>query len=364
MKHVLLLVLFAVFGVAGLDAQQSKKGAVVEYSQFALSAFPQPNASAAQAAVFLGGRLEKGKKELFGLTLGTSPSPAIEFLDAGNKVVKSLSAGDLLGKSSVGAKLLRTSGDEMGARSEAVYEIAFPQGKSEFTIRSLASAAAQGSKAKIVMSFSLKGNRGDVAGIRIALPVEGQATAQENGFIIGSKTLAADFSVAVFPKPKSVTAEKNILTIIGAVASGAQSNSEQPLLWMIVEGSSASNPAAAKTEAAASLKTNAQYAADPNLVIVTTANKVNTTPTDTVTYVLVCTNIGLGNATDVVLSNPIPAGTTYLEESATGAGTEIILERENASAPQRGAVKTVKWKLTEPLMPGAEKIVSFKIIIR
>ncbi len=364
MKHSVLLFVTVVFTCAGLNAQQAKKGVTTEYSQFTLSSFSPLNASGSQSAMLLGGRLEKGKKEQFGAMLGTSQAAIIEFLDAGNKAIKALNSSDLLGKSTSGVKLVRTSGDELGTQSEAVYDVAFPQGKGEFAIHSIVAGGASGSKPKIILSFQLKGAVGDVAGIRISLPIDGQVVAQESGFVISAKTQPAAFAAAVFPKPKSVNADKNMLSIVTAVPAGAQSASGTTLLWMVVEGSSSSNAAAAKTEATALLKTNAQYSADPNLVIVTTANKVSTQPTDTVTYLLVCTNIGLGNATDVVLSNPIPAGTSFLEGSAEGQGTSITIEREKATAPQLGLVKSVNWKLNEPLKPGAEKIVSFKIIVR
>src|SRR4029077_7960004 len=42
-------------------------------------------------------------------------------------------------------------------------------------------------------------------------------------------------------------------------------------------------------------------------------------PADTVTYTVVVTNVGDQNATGIILTDPIPAGTTFF--SATGGGT-------------------------------------------
>ncbi|MGE5315974.1 MAG: hypothetical protein ACM3Q4_14875 [Acidobacteriota bacterium] len=348
MRKLILLVSFIAVAALGADAQPAKKGTEAVYPQFSLWALSP------QHSMLLGARMEKGKKEQFGVLLGASKSATVEFLDASGSVIKSAVIADLGGKAS-GAKLLRAMSDGAGSHSEAVYEVPMPQGKAELVVRALTAELQQNAKAKIILSFALKG--GDrVAGVRMALPVEGQASAQENGFVVASKGPAA-FSAAVFPKAKSVTAEKNIVTVNVPVLP-SQNAAEKPLVWMVVEGASSAN------EASAQLKKNAQYAADPNLVIVTTADRMSTQPNDTVTYTLVCTNIGLGDATDVVLSNPIPAGTTYLEGSAEGEGTAIGVDREKAAAPQLGAAKTISWKLNEALKPGAEKNVSFKIIVR
>jgi uncharacterized repeat protein (TIGR01451 family) len=148
------------------------------------------------------------------------------------------------------------------------------------------------------------------------------------------------------------------------VKAGTGNQSDRPLLWMVVEGSSSASPSGAKTDAAASLASNVKNSAKPHLIIVTTADKQSTQPADTVTYTLVCVNVGLGSAADVVLKNPIPDGTRYIESSAAGQGTDISVERESKPAPQQGAATVVQWKLNEPLQPGAEKIVSFKVIVR
>jgi uncharacterized repeat protein (TIGR01451 family) len=360
MKKILLSIALVLSAAAVMTAQQAKHGTSVKYPLFEMTAFPQPSAADAPGQPFLMARGEKGKKDQFGIQFGgaAGTAAAIEFLDAGNKVLKSVTVNDLLGKGTAsGMKLLRSSADGSGARSEAVYELPFVGGTNELAIRAMSIADDGGNNTKLLISFSLKEDVPGLAAVRVMLPVDGQATAQENGFVIASRTQPFSISAAVYPKPQSVVLEKNALIIKCSVSSLSTKQSEAPLLWLVVEGG-------AKNEGAAAVKKNAKYASEPSLVIITSADKKHTQPADTVQYSVVCTNIGLGNATEVVLSNPIPAGTTYVEGSAAGEGTDISVERTKASAPQRGTAASVKWKLKQSLQPGAEKIVSFKVIVQ
>ena len=359
MKNFFLSMLLVVGASVVMNAQHMHDGTSVKYPHFELSAFPQPTLAAAPGQPLLVGRTEKGKKDQFGIQFGAAAGslPVVEFLDAGNKVIKALTINDLLGKGT-GVKLLRSMTDALGSRSEAVYEIPFGHDTNELAIRALALADDGEKGQKILLSLTMKDDVPGLAAIRVVLPVDGQASVQENGFIIASKTQAASFSAAVYPKPQTLVIEKNALVIQCGVSSISTRQSESPLMWLIAEG------AGPKSESAAAMKKNSKYTSEPNLVIITTANKEHTQSADTVMYSVVCTNIGLGHATEVVLSNPIPAGTTFVEGSAVGSGTEITVDRTKATGVQRGAAALVRWKLKEALQPGAEKVVSFKVIVQ
>ena len=366
MKRSTVLAMVTVFAAVLMFAQPAKKGVTVSYPQFDLISFVQPNLAEPASLPFLVGRLVKGKKEQFGISFAGAQgtSPVAEFLDAAGKVVKAITVNDLLGKATNnGVRLLRSRVNETGTRAEASYEINFPQGKNELIIRSIATGVAPGSKAKLLLSFVLKNAAPEIGSLRLSLPIEGSGEAQEGGFVVSAKTQPGSFSSALFPKAQSVTIAKNIVTINGGNIAASAKQSETPLLWMVVEGSESAAAANAKNEVAAALKKNTGNINDPNLVIVTTANKQSTQPTDTVTYSVVCINTGLGNATEVVVSNPIPAGTRYVENSATGEKTEITVTRSTVAAPQQGEAKEVRWKLLEALGAGCEQIVTFKVVI-
>jgi uncharacterized repeat protein (TIGR01451 family) len=362
MKRSTVLALVMALAAVTMFAQPAKKGVTVSYPQFELSSYAQPNA----AGPFLVGRFEKGKKEQFGIVFAGAQGSmsVIEFLDAAGKVLKSITVNDLLGKATNnGVRVLRSRANETATRAEAAYEVTLPQGKSELLIRSVATGVSPGAKARLLLSFVLKNAVPDIGSVRLSLPTDGQVEVQEGGFVLSAKTQPGALSSAVFPKAQSVTVAKNVITVNGGKVSAPANQSEMPLLWMVVEGSESANAATAKSEAGSALKKNANFVVDPNLVIITTANKQSTQPTDTVTYTLICVNTGLGNATEVVLTNPIPVGTRYVENSATGEKTEITVSRTTTAAPQLGEAKEVKWKLLEALSPGSEHTVTFKVVI-
>ncbi|MEJ2551449.1 MAG: SdrD B-like domain-containing protein, partial [Anaerolineales bacterium] len=49
-------------------------------------------------------------------------------------------------------------------------------------------------------------------------------------------------------------------------------------------------------------------------------------PGDTISYTIVITNNGAGRATDVVVSDPLPAGTTYVAESTVATGPLVVTD--------------------------------------
>jgi uncharacterized repeat protein (TIGR01451 family) len=100
------------------------------------------------------------------------------------------------------------------------------------------------------------------------------------------------------------------------------------------------------------------------LSILNSASKVTPFPGDTITYTITYHNIGSSPAQDVVISNPIPALTTYVENSAAGEMAEVSIDRKKVAPPQQGEVTGVNWKVTKRINPGEEGTVSFKAIVR
>lgn len=102
----------------------------------------------------------------------------------------------------------------------------------------------------------------------------------------------------------------------------------------------------------------------PELAAITTTDRNSVTPGDTLTYTIVYHNIGTAAATDITISNPISANTVYVDNSASGAGSTITVEREKVTLPKVGVVKSVSWNFKEAIYPGEERSAKFKVILQ
>jgi uncharacterized repeat protein (TIGR01451 family) len=97
---------------------------------------------------------------------------------------------------------------------------------------------------------------------------------------------------------------------------------------------------------------------NPDLVAITSVDKPSTRAGDTVLTTIQYYNIGTSAAAEVKLDNPIPAGARYIEKSAGGNGSEIDVLRSSS-----GGATSINWKFAEPIMPGEERKVFFKMVI-
>jgi len=112
--------------------------------------------------------------------------------------------------------------------------------------------------------------------------------------------------------------------------------------------------------------------------------KIIYSPGDTIRYTIIAKNIGDGIMSEARVVDPIPAGTSYIAESATGEAADITfsinagqiyLEWPPTYTVRDTAGKTVvkkatpkmitniKWQISEPLEPGSEKKLSFDVLV-
>jgi uncharacterized repeat protein (TIGR01451 family) len=103
---------------------------------------------------------------------------------------------------------------------------------------------------------------------------------------------------------------------------------------------------------------------------------------DELRYTITFTNnsVALVEAGSVVITNPIPVETAYLEGTATGSDTviEYSLDGENFAAPEDLTIKqgeaevvasatdykSIRWVLQSALEPGAKGSVSFGVLMK
>jgi uncharacterized repeat protein (TIGR01451 family) len=104
-------------------------------------------------------------------------------------------------------------------------------------------------------------------------------------------------------------------------------------------------------------------------------------PGDKVGYQISFENTGNEAATDIVIANPIPENTVYVEGSAKGLNTDIefstdggktyaqpsklLIEKDGERVQASAADYTnVRWTLNKPLAIGAESSVQYAVIIK
>lgn len=357
MKRIIFVIIAVVASLSMAIAQTKQASVAVAFPQNIVEYFAQPSAANAVTMPLIHAKAKNG--DLFGISFqGVAVSaPFIELLDANGKVVSTVTVGDISGKSTgKGVKLVSSSTAGSGNRAENVYEISSAVGKYSLIVSSMATAAVSTKEnpAKMLIRLAVRNNPSAITSARITLPVDGTAEVKPGGFIITGKKSTQPFVATVFPKNGKITVEKKNISI---VTTTLKTTNETLLLSLSVDC------ADTKDEAAAALLAY-DKSVENNISIVNVSNKTTAVPSDTVIYQIVCTNIGNGNVSDIVVTNPVAAGARYLEGSASGEETQISFERNPSAAPALGEVKAIKWKFSKSVNVGEEKIVSFKVIVQ
>jgi uncharacterized repeat protein (TIGR01451 family) len=356
MKSPFVLVVLLGALLTGAYAQQSRDVVTVDFKGVPVTIYSDSRSADARLLPLLEG---KTGKERFGICFGgVNPSAkAIEILDKDNRVLKSISVGDLLAGKGSGFTLVPhpgTSSDPL--RMEKTYAVDLPNAKVHLVVHALATGGSS-KEQHLVLTFALKSDEVTTFALRASLPVSGNALAAGKGFVVTPKNGPAAIAAAVYPGSVTVTAAKSLVTLTTPPVS-VEGPSEAAFLWMVIDGVSASSASKARDQASALLRESRFAERDPHIVVVSSTDKTNMQPGEIVTYALVCQNIGTGDATDVTLSNPVSEGMEYVLGSATAEGCKLSLE------PSSTAVRKISWKFGAPVKPGEQRQVTFKVRVK
>jgi large repetitive protein len=360
MKHFVLVLALFWACASTLEAQQPGKGVAVEFKQLTVAFHGDPKQADARLLPLVDASLASGTKERFGLGFGTTAAgeKVFEILDKGGVVLKSVSTAELLGgKGSSSFSAGRW--DATSRRMERISSVELPNGRVQIVVRALATGdgTAGSVDQHLVVTFGLKADAPITLALRVSLSALGNVEPGNNGFVLTPKAGSAALSAAFYPAAARVSAGKGkvVMTSTPIVLDGA---SESPAFWLVLDGVTSSAPAGAKSAALLTLKEKRISASDAHVVVVSATDKQSSQPGDTVTYMVVCANIGPAGASNVTLSNPIPDGTQYLDGSATSEGCVVSLDRSATK------VKKISWAFPKPVEPGGERVVSFKVRVR
>jgi uncharacterized repeat protein (TIGR01451 family) len=145
-----------------------------------------------------------------------------------------------------------------------------------------------------------------------------------------------------------------VATVPSGLADGAASTST------LTVGSS-KKPS--ETEAAA----DALSIATPSITLVKSRDKATAPPGGVITYTMTYTAGGTASAFGVTIVDQVPANTTYVTGSATGASTTIAYSHDGGAtydALETVPVTHIRWQRTSPMAPGGSGTTSFKAAVR
>ena len=118
-----------------------------------------------------------------------------------------------------------------------------------------------------------------------------------------------------------------------------------------------------ETEAAA----DALSIATPSITLVKSRDKATAPPGGVITYTMTYTAGGTASAFGVTIVDQVPANTTYVTGSATGASTTIAYSHDGGAtydALETVPVTHIRWQRTSPMAPGGSGTTSFKAAVR
>lgn len=359
-----LLVLAMMLAVlCDLSPAQKLKSVNIRYPFLSLSYMPQPATADAKGLPVLRAVPASHQKETFGFTLSGLPAtaPAIELLGQGGKVLKALSVNDLLGKGVSREEMLTPAGNENDLRrTEVLYIVRVAQGDVKIGVKAIASGDEGTANQELVMMFTIQAPAAMEAGLRAFLPVIGGIEAAGNGAIITPKVGNAGLAASLLPQSGKMTVEQGRVTVESGIVQ-VPPMVEVPVMWMIINGVGAESAGAVKTKARDVIAATMSQHDEPRVIVVNAVDRIRISQADTALYTLICANVGTGEAHNVVIGNPVPKGSRYLDGSATSVG--MVFQHIGKGEGESGLTSGLKWSLQDALKPGEEKIISFKLVL-
>jgi len=104
----------------------------------------------------------------------------------------------------------------------------------------------------------------------------------------------------------------------------------------------------------------------PSLTLVKTVDRASAPPGAVLRYTVTYTNTGSSDAVTVEIVDPVPAGTTYVTGSASGAGMTITFSHDGGlsyDVMDTVPVTHVRWLKTSPLAPSGSGSVTFEATV-
>jgi uncharacterized repeat protein (TIGR01451 family) len=292
----------------------------------------------------------------------------IELRDAASgTLIRTISASDLFGSGSDGWKQLA---DEPGSgvKYSSVYSFV-AQGQQYNFYRLLEAAKDEHLPAgrAVTASFAVRSPKSCQMTMRMALECDGAFSAEGNSCAIGdspvdqkctAQMVINAASGTITPATGQKKGEPARFSILSAPVS-CTAGSRTPLLSLTIAGTTVGRTEFARKQARDIMAWFNNRVARPDLAAITEMDRQSTNPGDTVTCTVVYHNIGTAPGAEIAISNPVPAGTRYVENTAGGDNGSVTLKKT-----AQNVVTAVEWKFADPILPGEDRAVQFKVIVQ
>lgn len=104
----------------------------------------------------------------------------------------------------------------------------------------------------------------------------------------------------------------------------------------------------------------------PELTLTKSVDKNSAEPGEVLTYTITYSNVGSGDATNIIILETIPVNTTYVTNSATGTGMTIKYSHDGGSnfdTSQAAPVTHISFSRSTPLISGGSGSISMQVTI-
>jgi uncharacterized repeat protein (TIGR01451 family) len=293
----------------------------------------------------------------------------IELRDAaGNRLVRTISAADLFGSGSDGWKQLADEAGNNPEKMTSVYSFVAQGEQFNFyrTLELVRDEHLPGGRG-IAEGFAVRSEKNSELTMRISLECDGAFTVDGNSCAIGDSPVDQKCRAQMVLNAGSATitragAQKNGEPSRFTIQSGAvtcSAGSRTQLLSLTLAATTVGRPDYARKQARDIMAWFNNRVARPDLAAISEMDRTATNPGDTVTCTIVYHNIGTAPGADIAISNPVPPGTMYVENTAGGKGGAVTLKHS-----EQNIVTAVEWKFDEPILPGEDRSVQFKVVVQ
>ena len=317
---------------------------------------------------------KKGEQSRFGIfyqpfAKAQATTPVLEIIDGGNdQVIKAVTLDEYFGKESASWK--RIAAESKSSGSSIVSTYAVKEGSYDLKVIreiSLTDARELPTGKAMKVSFSVQSRSALSLKARFLGNAEGTITISGSSITITSSDTMLSLNPALVLQASptaSIKAEGSQQFSIVTGPVEVKANQASLVLSLTIAGTTIGSTEHIKEQVGVlqGYFTNGTVA--PNLVATIVPSKQSGSPGDTITYTIYYHNIGTASAVNVKLTNPVPAGSKYIEGSIKGTGSEFSFKRVPVAPPNVSEISEITWTLKNDIPPGQERSASYKVILK